>query len=132
MMHFELYLPFPPTVNNYYVKTSRGLFISQKGRKFRAEVYDCVHEQLAGFDTITDNMLVEIILYQPDRRRRDIDNYNKALLDAISHSGLWEDDSLIDQLFVYRGEKHSPSGSIFLRITDSAPVLPLGYELPLF
>lgn len=34
-----------------------------------------------------------MIEFPPDARRRDIDNYNKALFDALTHAGIWEDDS---------------------------------------
>ena len=120
-MHYEIYLPFPPTVNNYYVKTQRGVFISQKGRKYRDEVLQAVLEQVSG-ETIDKQMLVEVILFPPDKRRRDVDNYNKALLDALTTAELWEDDCLIDQLFNYRGEIRK-GGQAYVRITDAAPII---------
>jgi len=130
-MHIELYLPFPPTVNNYYVKTSRGVFISQKGRKFRDIVHSAVVEQLGGAVAIDSRMLVEIVLFPPDKRRRDVDNYNKALLDALTHAGVWEDDSLIDQLFIYRGTVQKKPGQAFVRITDAGPVVDTPSMLPM-
>ena len=127
-MVYELYLPFPPTINDYYVKTKRGLFISVKGRAFRTHTAEAIHQQIPG-TLIETPMLVEIVLFPPDKRRRDIDNYNKALLDAVTHAGLWEDDSLIDQLFIYRGSS-TPSkkaGMVYMRITTPAgPVIPVG------
>jgi crossover junction endodeoxyribonuclease RusA len=125
---YELHLCFPPTVNNYYVKTQRGVFISQKGRKFRAEVAEQVAMQLPNVH-LTGRLLVEVVLYPPDKRRRDVDNYSKALLDAITHTGLWEDDSQIDQLMIYRGARH-PGGAVFMRIGDAGPVLPFGTHPP--
>lgn len=120
-MHYELYLPFPPTVNNYYSKTQRGVYISHKGRKFRAMVQDAIMEQMPDVH-INDRMLVEIVLFPPDKRKRDVDNYNKSVLDALTHAGLWEDDSLIDQLFNYRGEIRK-QGQTFVRITEAGPVI---------
>ena len=128
-MHYEIHLPFPPTVNNYYVKTNRGIYISQKGRKFRAEVLKAISEQLPGVH-IDERMLVEIVLYPPDARKRDVDNYNKALLDAITEADLWEDDKLIDQLFMYRGQVRSRNGSVYVRITDAGPVISSEQMLP--
>lgn len=128
-MNYELYLPFPPTYNNYYVKTARGVFISQKGRKFRALTAEAVNEQLPDV-SIADRMLVEVVLYPPDKRIRDVDNYNKALLDSLTECGFWEDDCLIDQLFVYRGDVVKPQGRVFLRITPAGPVLPVGVTPP--
>ena len=122
-MYHELYLPFPPTVNNYYKKAAHGgRYISNKGRKFRDDVITAVKEQMP--DVWLDyKLLVEVVLFPPDNRQRDVDNYNKSLLDALTHSGVWEDDSIIDQLFVYRGEVRSRNGSVYIRISEAAPVL---------
>ena len=38
----------------------------------------------------------------PDRRRRDIDNVGKALLDALQHAGCFDDDEQIDVLHIER------------------------------
>ena len=130
-MYYELHLPFPPTVNNYYVKTKRGVYISMKGRKFRSLTSAEVIKQLPEVHfPATERLLVEVVLYPPDKRKRDLGNYDKALMDAITHSGLWEDDSQIDQQFFYRGVVHSPSGKTLVRILDAGPVLALDYSLP--
>lgn len=119
----EIYLPFPPTVNNYYSRSKHaGVFISQKGRKYRAQVEEAVVQQCPGLH-ITDRMLVEVVLFPPDKRVRDVDNYNKSLLDALSHAGLWEDDQLIDQLFMYRGEVRSRRGIAYIRVSEAGPVI---------
>ena len=100
-----MYLPFPPTVNHYYVKTKRGVFISKKGRDFRVLVADAIHEQLPGIEIEESQKLsVVVSLFPMDKRKRDVDNYNKALLDAITQAGFWADDSQVDQLHIYRGE----------------------------
>jgi len=46
---------------------------------------------------------VEITLFPPDERSRDIDNYNKALFDALTHAGVWEDDSQVKRMLVEWG-----------------------------
>lgn len=127
-MHYEIYLPFPPSNNNYYVKTKRGIFISQKGKRFRAATAESIAEQLPGV-FINDRMLVETIYFMPDKRKRDIANYSKALHDSITNAGLWEDDELIDQCFEYRGGVIR-EGRVFMRITDAGPVIPIGGTIP--
>ena len=124
-MHYELFLPFPPTINNYYVKTRNGQFISMKGKKFRAEAEAEVREQFP-FSALDGSLLVEVILHMPDKRRRDLDNYMKPLLDALTLAGVWEDDSQIDQLAIYRGT-NTFGGSVRMRIHDAAPKLPPDY-----
>jgi crossover junction endodeoxyribonuclease RusA len=53
---------------------------------------------------LTGALAVEVKLHPPDRRRRDLDNLLKALLDALQHAGVYADDSLIDRLSVEKGE----------------------------
>ncbi len=123
----EFSLPFPPSVNHYYVQARHhsGKYISAKGSQFRKLVSDSIHEQVPGV-CVSTPMLLEVVLYMPDKRERDLDNYQKALLDAITHAGLWTSDSLIDQLFIYRGVSKTRGGSVFVRITPAGPVLPDG------
>ena len=121
-MHYELYLPFPPTVNNYYKKSKAGgRYISEKGRLFRALVEEAVVEQLP-FVHIDERVLVEAVIFPPDRRKRDIANYEKALSDSLTEAGLWEDDELIDQYFMYRGVVVK-GGQVFIRITEAGPLI---------
>ena len=127
-MHYEIYLPFPPTINSYYSKTQRGVYISERGRKFRDQVKDCVFQQLPNVN-ITEEVLVELVFYMPDKRRRDIDNYVKPTLDSLTEAGLWTDDVLVDQLMVYRGGITRNGGS-FVRITDAGPILKIGQTPP--
>ena len=124
-MNIELYLPFPPSINNYYVKSkSGGKFISVKGKKFRADVHEAIIEQAPAL-RISGKVLIETVLFPPDLRRRDIDNFVKPLLDALTHAEVWDDDSQIDQHFNYRGVKVY-GGQTLLRITDAGPLIPEG------
>lgn len=122
-MNIELLLPWPPTVNSYYVKTRNGVFISKKGRLYRDSLAESVKEQLGVWDALDEPLLVEVELYPPDRRRRDLDNYMKALLDACTKAGFWSDDSLIDQLFIYRGSTTS-GGLVVIKVGEAGPVIP--------
>lgn len=119
------YVDFPPTVNSYYGKTrSHVTYIKPKGKLWRENCVKDIHEQLGiDFQTLCDPLLVEVTLFMPDQRRRDVDNYMKALLDGISASKVWEDDSQIDQLFIYRGTVRS-GGLVKVEISDAGPVIP--------
>jgi crossover junction endodeoxyribonuclease RusA len=70
---------------------------------------------------------VECIFYPPDRRKRDLDNHLKALLDSCTLSGLWEDDSLIDQLTLYRGVVVK-TGIIRMEINLAGPLMPYSIQ----
>ena len=130
-MHYELHLPFPPTINSYYKQgTGYQKYISLRGRKYRDEVEAEIEEQLVGVaDLPFDHKLnVTVVLHMPDKRTRDLDNYMKSLLDALTKAGVWEDDSLIDQLIIYRGAR-CYGGAVRLAIHDGGPVIPMKYPV---
>lgn len=98
-----LYLPFPPTVNHYWsAGHGKSRFVSAKGRMFRLAVQEAIVEQYR--DTFEGRLQVSVLLHPGDRRKRDLDNYMKALLDALTHAGVWLDDEQIDRLVIERGE----------------------------
>ncbi len=92
-------LPFPPSVNTYWRAPNKGPLagrhlISAKGRAYQSAACAAIVEQLRRLPKPTSTpAAVENTLFPPDARRRDIDNYNKALFDALTHAGVWEDDS---------------------------------------
>ena len=117
-MNIILELPFPPTVNSYYAHNKRGIkYITAKGRAFRADVCQACLEQKAYGLILEDRLQFDVILYPPDRRQRDLDNYMKALQDALTLAKVWEDDSLIDGLGIHRG-KVVKQGKCAVRITE--------------
>lgn len=124
----ELYTSYPPTINTYYTRTQRGLFISTKGRKFRDELIKDFHEQLGGMSKITGKVRIDVIAWVPDNRVRDLDNIMKPVMDAMTHAGFWEDDCQVDQMCVYRGAKVSPKGACYIRVSEAAPIIPHGME----
>jgi len=45
---------------------------------------------------------VQYVVFLPDRRRRDTDNFAKCIFDALTKCGAIEDDSLIDDFHGHR------------------------------
>ena len=117
MKELYLELPFPPTVNSYYSKTQRGIYISKKGRAFRDLCAECCVEQNAYGIYISERLYLDVILYPPDNRTRDLDNYMKALLDSLTIAKVWVDDEQIDGLNIMRG-KVVTGGRCVLRISE--------------
>lgn len=97
--------PWPPTVNSYYRRVGGKTIISAEGRAFRQTV--AAHVIADGTvrknGTITCRIpLVAIYAWRPDRRRYDVDNLLKSLLDACTKARIWHDDGLIDGLTIRR------------------------------
>ena len=107
-------LPYPPSMNHYWRRVGYRTLISREGRTFRENV--CA--LLAGNGRRPpDNGRIALCMdaFPPDRRRRDLDNLQKPLLDALEHAGIYEDDSQID-LLISRRMAICPDGQIIVRI----------------
>lgn len=106
-MDVVIVLPWPPSVNRYYRSLSKGklagrVLVSKEGRTYREEAALILGRRR--LPMIRDRVRVTIEAFPPDRRRRDLDNLLKASLDALVFGGAIEDDSLIDDLRIRRGE----------------------------
>jgi crossover junction endodeoxyribonuclease RusA len=118
----EFFLPFPPSINSFYSKTKNGVFISKVGREYQTCGIGLIREQLPAFERLEGKLRMVVVLYPSDKRIRDLDNYMKPLLDTITKAGIWQDDSLVDQLFIYRGSIVKP-GSVFVRICETSLII---------
>jgi len=110
-MHIEL--PYPPSVNHYYRHVGYRTLISREGRAFRERV--CAILALRGAARMDGPLAVVTDVYPPDNRRRDLDNAQKALLDAMQHGGAYEDDSQI-VLLASRKRELAQGGKVAVRI----------------
>ena len=105
MVAFDL--PWPPALNHYYrsvtIKGQARVLISMEGREYRHRLAMVV--VLRGrAKPLTGSLRLDLMLHPPDKRRRDIDGPLKALLDALTHAGVWEDDSQVRDLHVAFGD----------------------------
>lgn len=96
----QFVLPFPPTVNTYWRTWNGRMLISEKGRKYRKDV----KALCSGMPQFKGPVRFEVIVLAPDKRRRDLDNLLKAILDSIQHAGVLEDDSQVNDLRIRWGE----------------------------
>lgn len=94
-------LPFPPTSNNLFVNNRRtgGRFPSKRYEEWRQEAARAIVKQypLPRFDEPVE---VVISLGRPDKRRRDLANYEKGPIDRLVSMGILADDSLIHRLTI--------------------------------
>lgn len=99
----DLSLPWPPSVNRYWRTFQGRMIISAEGRTYRKAVADQVLIQ-RGAKHYQGKLKVQIEAWRPDNRRRDLDNLLKAVLDSLTHAGVWEDDGNIVDLRIYWAE----------------------------
>lgn len=132
----DIVLPFPPTVNHYLVKSVRRrkgkhyvhVAVSAKGVNYRAAVLTAVLKRQLMHHCDGYRLDVEVHLFPPDKRKRDLDNYPKVLLDSLTSARLWEDDEQIDKLTIIRREVQKPEGLCVVRVkpfnawSDSDPI----------
>jgi crossover junction endodeoxyribonuclease RusA len=120
-----LELPYPPSVNHYWRHYCGRTLISRGGRAFRAAVRIAL--AAAGVRPLAGPLAVAVEVYPPDHRRRDIDNVQKALLDALEHGGAFHDDSQVVWLLTVRATVVA-GGKAIVRIAErsgSDPGFPL-------
>ena len=112
-----LKLPYPPSVNHYWGQVGSRKFLGKKGKEFRESVFLCVLN--ARKAPLNGRLEVKVYLYPPDKRKRDVDNVLKSLLDALEHARVYENDSQIDKLCITRMDV-TKGGSCDVVITQLA------------
>ena len=125
MLQFNL--PYPPSVNHYYIRGSNRTVLSASARNYRELIYytlrQCIgQEGKWDGEAMNGDLMVEIIMYPPDKRKRDIDNIKKALFDALQYAGLYKDDYQICDDHTLRINKVVKNGLIDFRIMSAKTV----------
>lgn len=95
-----LELPFPPSINKYYKSWRGRVVLGAEGRSYKQVVGGICLEQRC--KPLRGNLYAGIQFFPPDRRRRDLDNFLKCLLDALE-GFCYEDDYQISYLKILRG-----------------------------
>lgn len=116
-----LSLPFPPSVNSYRTVYRGMMRLSKEGRAFKAAVSDYVVEYRV--PKLGDSKLrISMVLFPRDKRKIDIDNRIKSVLDALQDAGVFNDDFQVDELSIVRG-KPVKGGAIrvLIEVIDETP-----------
>lgn len=98
-----LRLPFPPPLSACYKNVARN----GRAKTARYLTWQRVAENDAMKQPRTrfeGPVAVVITVGRPDKRKRDLDNLQKPLLDFLTHIGVWEDDSQVVDLRIRWGE----------------------------
>ena len=103
----SLILPYPPSVNHIWRKAGSRTILDPKAAAFRHTVCVLVNalrkRHFIPSEPAEGKVAVMVEYNQPDRRRRDLDNGNKALLDSLTYAGIWKDDSQVVLMLTYFG-----------------------------
>ncbi len=97
-----IFLPFPVSVNDMFAGKARR-YASPRYKDWQAEAGRALVKQgcLSERPMFVDPVTVILAFGRPDKRRRDLDNYAKGVLDILCRPkgcGVLEDDSLIHKL----------------------------------
>ena len=101
-------LPWPPSTNRLYRSPRSGplagrTLLSAEARAYKAKAMAMIHHP----NPLTGKVGVRIVAHPPDRRRRDLDNILKIVLDCCKGQ-CFDDDANIDHLEVLRGDALPP------------------------
>ena len=99
----KLLLPFPPSVNSAYANGG-----NKRGRHKTAQYVDWIKEASTAVKGSHRQGLgaysLSICLQRPDKRQRDLGNYEKAVSDFLVMHGVVKDDHLCERLVMTWGE----------------------------
>jgi len=113
---YRITLPWPPSNNRYYRHNRGRTHISADGVAYRNAVAKIIRNSQLNIRTAAP-LKIRIECHMPDRRRRDLDNLQKAAFDALTKAGFWLDDC---QVIDYRVVKMPivKGGRLELTITE--------------
>lgn len=103
---------FPPSVNTYWRANGNRRFITPKGVKFTQDMAYFIKPIMSD-----KRLKLEVTFHYPTKRKYDIDNFMKSLLDSLVKNGLCVDDEQFDELHIKRGEVVK-GGLIKLKVTE--------------
>lgn len=129
MSELRLVIPgCPPSVGTY---SRHRIVVPRAGKPF-VQIYP-TDEAKAWWDTVAvinqgrqlrgPSLELQYIVYLPDRRRRDIDNFAKCLCDALTKCGAIEDDSLITDIHGHKRIDAANPRTVIVVKTDQESLL---------
>jgi len=103
----------PLSTNHIYKRHGNFIYLSKEGKNLKESYMWQIKSQYRG-EPLTGSVKLTVELYFGDKRIRDIDNYNKLLLDACSGL-LFIDDKQITELTIKKFyDKENPRIEILL------------------
>lgn len=111
-----LTIPFPPTLNHNIGRRGGRYFQSGEYKSFLSQVGWLWLKAVPRDWNKEARYSVVIELIYNTRRRYDVDNRVKPILDALTRAGTWNDDAQVDEILVVRGDvdKERPRALVWI------------------
>lgn len=117
MIHLKL--PYPPSINAYWLTSGKRRYISKRGVAFKAAVVDYVIDH--NIPKLHDQDIeMSVVLHPRSKLLMDIDNCLKAICDSCQDAGIFNNDVQLSSILVTRGEQIKGGGcQVFIRPRNS-------------
>ena len=120
----DLRLPWPPSVNKIWRVRRSGSYLSERARGYRQQAgFAVMLARQAGRlpkVPMEGDVAVRLVFCPPDKRPRDLDNLPKSVFDALTHSGVWQDDRQVRLIESWYGPRVK-SGACIVSISSLEP-----------
>lgn len=123
----RLSIPFPPTLNHNVLRYGKRYFRDKDYETFLRAVWMIWRTSRPKDWDPARRFAVAIRLFYDSRRRFDVDNRVKPILDALTKAGAWHDDSQVDLIVAARDriDKARPRAEIVVRTCEPTDILNL-------
>lgn len=110
-------MPWPPSANRYWRHVQGRTLISREAKAYRNLIRQLSYG-IKPKSPIIGRVALGVDVYPPDKRKRDIDNLLKILIDSLQEAGYYYNDCQIDKIVIERRPMVVKGGELFIELTD--------------
>jgi crossover junction endodeoxyribonuclease RusA len=96
-------LPVPPSANNYWRIYRNRMVVTEEARAYKQEI----HYLLNAFEPMTGEVVINFTVFRP-RKKGDLDNYGKILLDSLQGLAYVNDNQIVEIHSFREDDKDNP------------------------
>lgn len=113
----NLVLPWPPSLNRIWRAFGQRVILSKFAREYKIAAANALPTRV---EPLTGRLRVLVVLHPPEsygKRKFDIANREKCMIDTLTEQRVWLDDSQIDEITFVRAFPIA-KGAAILTITE--------------